>query len=84
MLAFPAMLVTAAENAGITVPDDPENYDSDAFPHFSVFCLSQLCRPVVYHGEHWDNAKVIAAIPETEIRQVTLVDLLDRGLSFAQ
>jgi hypothetical protein len=77
MLAFPSMLVSAAENAGMTVPPDPDVFDADAFPHFQVFCLTQLCRSCE-PGEHWDNAKVIASIED--IKSATLMDLIAAGL----
>ncbi len=31
-------------------------------------------------SEHWHNAQVIAAIPNDEIRQVSFMDLIARGL----
>ena len=44
MLAFPEMLVSAAKQAGIKTPKDPDNFDRNQFPHFAVFCTAQLCR----------------------------------------
>jgi hypothetical protein len=82
MLAFAGMLVEAAEQAGIPVPEDVDNFDQNKYPHFGVFCKVQLCRPVRYHGEHWENAKVIAGISEEEIRKVTLTNLIEKGLSW--
>lgn len=82
MIAFPGMLIQAAEKAGMKTPQDPDNFSPAEFPHFQVFCLAQLCRPVCFHGEHWGNAKVIAGIPEKKIRSVTLDDLLSAGLSW--
>lgn len=79
MLAFSSMLVSAAKKAGMAVPPDPDEFDADSFPHFQVFCLVQLgraCRP----GEHWDNAKVIASIPD--IKSATLMDLITAGLEW--
>lgn len=83
MLAFPGMLVEAAKKVGMKVPEDPDNFDKNKFPHFVVFCNAQLCRPVCYHGEHWDNAKIIAAIPDDKIMEVSLNDLLKEGLSYS-
>lgn len=86
MIVFPGMLVDAAVQAGIKVPDDVDSIDNMTFdtmeyPHFLVFCIVQLARPVAYHGEHWDNAKVIARVPEDRIRLVTIEDLINDGLS---
>lgn len=82
MIAFRGMLVGAAEKAGIKIPADPDKYDKDEYTHWHVFCLVQLGRPTRYHGEHWDNAKVIAEIPDDEIAKVMLEDLIGRGLVF--
>jgi len=83
MIVFPAMLVSAAEKAGMKVPPDPDKFDNNKYPHFDVFCKVQLARPVLRHGEHWDNAKIIAKIPNKEIKKATLEGLLKRGLIFA-
>lgn len=85
MLAFPSMLLTAAEEAGMKVPvlSETDDYDRGEFPHFAVFCAVQLGRPMNFMDEHWGNALVIATIPDEEIRNVSLNDLLSRGLSWA-
>lgn len=85
MIAFAGMLVGAAEKAGISVPDDPDKWEEarETHPHFYVFCAVQLARPMVSLNEHWTNAEIIAAIPNNEILEVTLEQLLARGLSFA-
>lgn len=82
MIAFPGMLVTAAKNAGMKVPKDPDNFDASRYPHFSVFCAVQLCRRM-RPGEHFENAEIIARIPNDKIQTVTLTDLLAKGLIFA-
>jgi len=81
MMAFPSMLVGAAAKAGMKVPPDADDFDAAEFPHFAVFCNVQLCRPVRM-GEHWDNAKVIAAIPDEKIMQVTLMEMIALGLEW--
>lgn len=81
MLAFPGMLVPAAKQANMKVPPNPEEFPSDEFPHFAVFCNAQLARPMSSSTEHWSNAKVIAAVPEDQIRTVCLDDLIERGLT---
>jgi hypothetical protein len=87
MIAFARMLVSAAQKAGMSVPEDPDSFkeSKEAHPHFFVFCMLQLGRPVRYHGEHWhwDNAKLIAEIPKEEIMKLTLEDFIARGLSFS-
>lgn len=83
MLAFPSMLTSAAEQAGMKFPSDPDDFSPEEFPHFQVFCSVQLGRRMNDLSEHWDNAKVIAAIPDEEIKKVSLDDLIDRGLSWS-
>lgn len=60
MMAFPSMLVEAAEKAGMEVPENPDGGDfQETHPHFHVFCTLQLGRPINW-GEHWENAEIIA------------------------
>ena len=58
MLAFPGMLVDAAEKAGMKVPQnaDEDSWSGNEYPHFYVFCKLQLGR-IMRPGEHWENAK---------------------------
>lgn len=81
MLAFPTMLVSAAEEAGIKVPPDPDDFDAKAFPHFAVFCNAQLGRPMSA-GAHWGNAFVVAKIPDDQIQKITVADLLNLGWQY--
>lgn len=88
MLAFESMIAAAARDAGMkTPPDSALDHDDrpkpgwspEEYPHFHVFCNAQLARPVE-HGEHWDNAKIIAAIPEDKIKTTTFDDLRELGV----
>jgi hypothetical protein len=83
MIAFPGMLVSAAVRAGIKVPDDPDKFNEvrDQYPHFYVFCVTQLARAMDMGGEHWDNAYIIASIPDDEIMKQSLLDLIISILS---
>ena len=76
MIAFPGMLLAAAEQAGMKCPPDPNDFDAAEFPHFRVFCSIQLGS---YPGEHWENAKVVAAVPDDQILTVTVAGLINRG-----
>lgn len=82
MFAFPGMLVSAAKQAGIRTPKNPDDFDPKRFPHFAVFCTVQLGRRM-RPGEHWENAKVIASVPTKEIKTVTLDGLIARGLQWS-
>lgn len=82
MMAFAGMLVGAAKQAGMKTPEDPdEGFDPKEYPHFDIFCTVQLGRAIRW-GEHWDNAKVVARIPNEKLDTVTLQDLLNDGLEF--
>lgn len=79
MFAFPGLLVKAAEDAGMKVPSDPDNYVAAEYPHFHVFCNAQIGRRMPYPGVHFDNARVIAGIPDEDILHLTRKDLVTRG-----
>jgi hypothetical protein len=82
MLAFPGMLVDAAKQAGIKTPPNPDDFSKvkDEYPHFYVFCELQLGH-TLYNGmtSHWDNAKIIADIPDDKIRTITCGEIYNLG-----
>lgn len=81
MIAFPGMLVGAAEQAGMKVPPDPEGeFDREEFPHFYVFCALQIGRPLPNWSAHWNNAYLIASISDEDIRTFSFEDFLMLGL----
>ncbi len=79
MLVFPGLIENAAREAGIAVPPDVDDFDPDEFPHFHFFCVVQLGRSMNSHNEHWENAKVVAKIPEEKIRTINLFQLQEMG-----
>ena len=79
MLAFPIMIAGAAKQAGMKVPPDVDNDSTEDFPHFRVFCTMQLGRPMRDMGGHWENAKIIAAIPDDKIKLITAEEILNMG-----
>lgn len=80
MFAFPSMLLPMAEKAGIATPADPDaNYDMRDYPHFAVFCLMQLGTPFPDIHTVWENAEIIASVPDDHIMKVTAQELLDNG-----
>jgi len=86
MIAFPGMLLEPARQAGMATPSAPrwdgEDLESikDEFPHFYVFCRLQLGRSMSSWNEHWENAEVIADIPEDELKQMDPMDFIRRGV----
>ena len=79
MIAIASALVQAAEDAGIKVPENLEDFDSDAYPHWHVFMAVQLGAPQPFPGCHFDNAKVIAALGKDEAMSITMKGLLAKG-----
>ena len=91
MIVFPFMLVAAAEQAGMKVPecfgsdtDRAEDPDPDTFrvshPHFFVFCALQLGRRMSSPAQHFYNANVIAAITEDRLKRMTVQDFIKAGV----
>ena len=78
-MAYPRMISGAARDAGIEVPEDPEDYDKDKYPRWYIFCIMQLGASMPYPGVHFDNAKIIAEIKDDELETVTAQQLFDRG-----
>tara|TARA_B100000700_G_scaffold88627_1_gene100025 strand:+ start:135368 stop:135613 length:246 start_codon:yes stop_codon:yes gene_type:complete len=79
MICSVQMLKAPAENAGVEVPGDIENYHAAEYPHFFLYVQYQLCRPLPFPSSHWNNAHVIASIPDHMVFNVTLDDLIRRG-----
>ena len=80
MLSLPEMIVGPAEQAGLKVPPDVNAFDKNEYPHWNVFCAVQLGSPMPSPVAHWENAELIAKIPEDQIREVTFNQLLELGL----
>lgn len=88
MMVYPSMLISAAEQAGMKCPTieelgKKEKVDKNKYPHFSVFCTLQLGRSIQW-GEQFENAKIIAAFSEEELKKATLEDFLKKGLHWQQ
>ena len=79
MIAFRGMLAEPARQAGILVPPDPENFDDEQYTRFAIFCIAQLGQPMPNAAAHWDNAYVVAKIPEEQLKTITFERLLGMG-----
>lgn len=84
MFAFPSMLLPAAKEAGMKVPENADDFDKKEFPRFDVFCILQLGAFMPYPSVVWDNARVIADIKDEEMSTITTKDLIDRGLALGR
>lgn len=71
MIALPGLLIDPAREAGMSTPEDADNFDPAEFPHFAVFCAYQLGRVLESPSGHWKNARVIAALTDDEARDVS-------------
>ena len=80
MIALPSVLANTADKAGIIVPEDPDNFDPEDYPHFYVFCCVQLGKAMKDPAEHFFNAKIIADLTEEQVKAVTLNELISKGL----
>ena len=79
MFILPDMLRPHLDGVAIKQPDDFENYDANEFPHFHVFLMLHLARPIDVAAIS-ENARIIASIPDDEIRTITIQELLDLGM----
>lgn len=83
MLAFPGMLAGPAKQAGISVPDPiPDDIQEFKETHrrFFLFCVVQLGQSLPHPTAHWNNAEVMASIPEDKLETITVGELLEAGL----
>ncbi len=81
MLAFPGMLIGAAKDAGMKVPENCDSFAPSEYPHFYVFCEVQLGAAMPYAGCHFDNARVVAEFSEDAVKKVTPAQLVHRGFA---
>lgn len=79
MLAFPEMIVDAANQAGIKVPPNINNYNAKEYVKWHIFCATQLGSPMPSPGCHYENAKVIAELTEEEAKTITFPQLEEKG-----
>ncbi len=80
MIAFPGMLVEPAKQAGMKVPEDPDNFNPDEYPHWNIYLTVQIGAPLPNWTAHWDNAKVVAALTEEQCKTITYKEILEMGL----
>lgn len=80
MIALAEMLVEPAKKAGMRVPRDIHKCDKRKYPHWHVFCVVQLGRFMPSPTSHWQNAEVIAKIPDARIRRMSLAELVAAGV----
>lgn len=83
MIAFDFMLIPAAKEAGMKTPSEEQierqNFDKAEYPHWHVYCMLQLGRRMPSAQSHFENAQIIAAIPDNQIRMVNFSDIENRG-----
>jgi hypothetical protein len=77
--AFPEMFRTHIEDSNLKLPDSFEHYNPEEYPHFHVFMTLHLAQTIDVFTLK-DNANVIAAISDTDIKKVTIDQLVKNGL----
>ena len=71
MIVFAFLLEEPARQAGIPVPKNSDCFNAEKFPRFELFCKAQLGRAMTSANELWENAKVIAGLPEEVLKTIT-------------
>lgn len=79
MIAFSDILIEPARKAGIKVPEDVKNFEIEDYKHFHLFCCAQLGQTIPNLTCYWDNAIVIARVPEEKIKTITFKELTEMG-----
>ena len=80
MIAFTEMLVPIAKKCNIEIPSDIENYSPEDFPHFYVFSVFQIGRPIEDNWtSHWNNAEIIGNLSKEEAKSITFEELFKKG-----
>jgi hypothetical protein len=70
-------LVEAAKAAGIDVPEDIRKYSKADYPHWHLFCVTQIDRPMSHSDSHMKNARVIADIKSDQIKRIGFSDIVN-------
>lgn len=89
MIVFEGLIAVAAKKAGMKTPPEEQldvkvgGWDKKDYPHFFVFCNLQLGRSMSSPNQHWENAKVIAAIPEEKLKTMTVEDFVAAGVDIS-
>lgn len=78
MIAFVELLEEPARQAGIKVPE-ADKWKKEDFLRWHIFISAQLGQSMPSPSCHWENAKVVAAIPEGELKTINLKQLYERG-----
>lgn len=81
MFAFPGMFGPHIKDSNLKLPEDFESYNPEQYPHFHVFMLTHLCQPIEIQALE-DNANIIAAISDDEIKKVTFEQLIEKGIVY--
>lgn len=63
------MLVAPALKAGIKVPPlkEIDSFDEASYPHFALFCMIQIGRPLRTWKEQYYNAQLISKLSTKDI-----------------
>lgn len=79
MIAIPWLLASVAEQSGIKVPENIDEFEAEDYPHYFVFSRAQLGRRMPRPDSHWKNARLVRDIGPHKIQTITFAQLLALG-----
>ena len=76
---FPGMLYNHIKTSNLKLPDNLENYNPEEYPHYHVFKILHVGY-IIDITSLKDNANIIAEISTEDIKNVTIEQLINKGL----
>jgi len=85
-ILIPRLIACKVDETGIDIPDDPNEFKNEEYPHWAVLCAVTLGVPLNW-GTAGDwmchNAEVLVRIPKDEVLTLTYGQLVDRGVELS-
>lgn len=76
---FAEMFKNHIDDSNLKMPENFEEYDPEEYPHFHVFMIMHLGQLIEISALK-DNANIISAISDEDIKKITPEDLFNLGL----
>ncbi len=81
MIASKELLVSVAQQAGMQVPENLEQFDTYQFPYWTIFWMLQGDRPFMSWREPLRNAEIINGIPYDKLIHMNWEDFEKEGVT---
>jgi hypothetical protein len=81
MIASKELLVSVAQQAGMSIPANLEVFDTYQFPHWTIFWRLQTDRPFMDWREPLRNAEIINQIPFDKLIHMNWEDFEEAGVT---